>query len=75
MKKIIISICVLGVFIGTASAHEDQWAAQSNYEIDAVKSIMVPMRDGVRLSTDLYMPASGLLPDDPELMKRILSLH
>ena len=41
MKKIIISICVLGVFIGTATAHEDQWAAQSNYEIDVVTTIKV----------------------------------
>ena len=35
------------------------WAAeqaQPKYEVRLVKSQMVPMRDGVRLSTDLYFP-------------------
>ena len=34
------------------------------YEVDIERSIMVPMRDGVRLSTDVYRPkgVSGALP-------------
>jgi len=35
------------------------WAAeqaQPKYEVRLIKSQMIPMRDGVRLSTDLYFP-------------------
>ena len=31
-------------------------AGLSQYEIEVVKDVMVPMRDGVRLATDLYLP-------------------
>ena len=39
-------------------------AAEVEYTVKALKSNMVPMRDGTRLSTDLYLPdgASGKLP-------------
>src|SRR5215469_3213429 len=29
------------------------------YDVLAVRDVMVPMRDGVRLATDLYLPALG----------------
>jgi predicted acyl esterase len=39
-------------------------ATENEYAVKAIKSNMVPMRDGTLLSTDLYLPdgASGKLP-------------
>jgi len=39
-------------------------AAEAEYPIKVVKSNMVPMRDGIRLSTDIYLPGGvdGKLP-------------
>src|SRR5215472_207517 len=37
--------------------------------VQLTKSVMVPMRDGVRLSTDLYMPAASK-PPLPAIMLR-----
>ena len=39
-----------------------QGAAAPEYEIVASKNIMIPMRDGVRLSTDIYFPARNGIP-------------
>lgn len=36
--------------------------AQPRFEVLATKSVMVPMRDGVRLSTDIYRPALNGMP-------------
>ncbi|MBI3666373.1 MAG: CocE/NonD family hydrolase [Acidobacteria bacterium] len=33
------------------------FAAQESYDVIVAKNVMVPMRDGVRLATDLYFPA------------------
>ena len=59
MKRIALCAVLLGGYISAALAHDAETDAGPIYEIDVVKSIMVPMRDGVRLSTDLYMPAGS----------------
>jgi uncharacterized protein len=32
---------------------------EAGYQIAATKNVMVPMRDGVKLATDIYFPARG----------------
>jgi putative CocE/NonD family hydrolase len=39
-----------------AAGHHDE------YGVAVVKNVMVPMRDGVKLATDIYLPARGLAP-------------
>jgi len=34
-------------------------AADVPYDVKIVKNVMVPMRDGVKLATDIYLPAKG----------------
>ena len=38
------------------------WGQQPKYEVLAHKDVMVPMRDGVRLATDIYVPARNGVP-------------
>ena len=42
-----------------------QWAAASEFVVE--KDVMVPMRDGVRLATDIYRPAVDGKPVDEAL--------
>ena len=47
--------------------------SEPTYEVFVEKDIMVPMRDGVRLATDVYRPAVNGTPSDgpfPTLMER-----
>lgn len=37
-------------------------AADVGHEVKAEKDVMVPMRDGVKLATDVYLPASSNFP-------------
>jgi len=62
MKKIIIPIAMISISAVVAIAHED--GTESQYGVQIEKSVMVEMRDGVKLSMDLYMPegATGKLP-------------
>src|SRR5256885_1678788 len=49
------------------------FAQQQPYEIIASKRIMVPMRDGVRLATDIYRPGRNGAPADgkfPAIVER-----
>ncbi|MDH3532256.1 MAG: CocE/NonD family hydrolase [Gammaproteobacteria bacterium] len=64
MKRFALGAMLFGGCFGIAMAHDVGTDTGRTYEIDATKSVMVPMRDGVRLSTDLYMPAgaTGKLP-------------
>ena len=32
---------------------------KTSYQIASIKDVMVPMRDGVKLATDIYFPARG----------------
>ncbi|HET7036394.1 MAG TPA: CocE/NonD family hydrolase [Thermomicrobiaceae bacterium] len=36
--------------------------SEPQFEVSLARSIMVPMRDGVRLATDIYRPADGVEP-------------
>lgn len=62
MKKIMIAVALLSIFVSGVIAHEVNEGP--NYEIRVEKSVQVEMRDGINLSMDLYMPegATGKLP-------------
>lgn len=64
MNKIVWGIVCLITGISLALSHDVDTEAEQGYAIEIVKSVMIPMRDEVRLSTDLYMPdgATGKLP-------------
>jgi putative CocE/NonD family hydrolase len=49
-------------FLGGTLAAGRTVAADALYEVDLTSGIMVPMRDGVRLATDVYRPARGGRP-------------
>jgi len=61
MKKISLLIIMSALFVTSVSARQDE---DGSYPIRVEKSIMIPMRDGVVLSTDLYLPegVEGKLP-------------
>src|SRR5437870_13238139 len=62
MRPLLISLSLVAAF-----------AQQQPYEIIASKRIMVPMRDGVRLATDIYRPGRGGAPVDgkfPAIVER-----
>jgi len=40
---------------------------EAEYEVSVEKDVMVPMRDGVRLATDVYLPAKDGKPIDEKL--------
>jgi predicted acyl esterase len=42
-------------------------AREAEYEVTAQTDVMVPMRDGVRLATDVYLPAKDAKPIDARL--------
>jgi len=62
------SLVLSAVFISPAAAQPPGGGAYGRpagaYEVDTERSIMVPMRDGVRLATDVYRPrgVTGPLP-------------
>ena len=41
------------------SVGPDGMPADGPYEVEALDTIMVPMRDGVRLATDVYLPSQN----------------
>jgi uncharacterized protein len=48
-------------------------ASTAQHDVIVVYNVMVPMRDGVRLATDIYRPADGFEPLDgafPVVMER-----
>jgi predicted acyl esterase len=62
MRPLLISLSLVAAF-----------AQQQPYEIIASKRIMVPMRDGVRLATDIYRPGRNGAPTDgkfPAIVER-----
>ena len=62
------SLIMIAVFVTSAAAQNAPGGPYPRppgaYEVDVERSIMVPMRDGVRLSTDVYRPkgVAGALP-------------
>ena len=54
LNKKIVRFFVVGFLIGFAVLTAR--AEDVKYESEVQKNIMVPMRDGVRLATDVYLP-------------------
>jgi putative CocE/NonD family hydrolase len=52
----ILMICLCVALSSHALISQSQKSPEPKHEVQLKKSIMVPMRDGVRLSTDLYFP-------------------
>ena len=51
---------VLLIFQGTHVLYsENITKGETRYEVVVAKNVMVPMRDGVRMATDIYRPARG----------------
>src|SRR2546422_711552 len=57
-----VAIALTALGASTALTAQDRPAAR--YQVELTKNVMVPMRDGIRLATDLYRPkgAEGKLP-------------
>ncbi len=51
-----IVFCLCVVLSGQALTSQSQKSSEPKLELTLKESVMVPMRDGVRLSTDLYFP-------------------
>lgn len=58
-RSIKTALCALLLALGTAVCCQAQ---DKPYEVHLQHNLMVPMRDGVRLATDLYLPAQGGQP-------------
>ena len=58
LTAVVASLCLYwrAGFIGRA------WQADAQYGVVISKNVMVPMRDGVRLATDVYRPAVNGVP-------------
>ncbi|MEE9502467.1 MAG: CocE/NonD family hydrolase [Candidatus Aminicenantaceae bacterium] len=52
----ILMICLCVALSSQALTSQSQKSNEIKHEVKLKKSVMVPMRDGVRLSTDLYFP-------------------
>lgn len=53
--------CLCAALPGPAATSQPQKSQDPKHEVHLKKSVMVPMRDGIRLSTDLYFPKSEAL--------------
>jgi len=59
---------LLGIFLilissaQFASSQSEQPGSPEDYGVGVVKDVMVPMRDGVKLATDIYYPAKDGAP-------------
>ncbi len=54
---LILSLCAAFTSLGSASIQSRPAAASEGvYDVTVEQNVMVPMRDGVRLSTDIYRP-------------------
>jgi len=64
MRIASLALILLTALANPALASDHGAATDQGHQVEVVKSIMVPMSDGTRLSTDLYMPAgaAGKLP-------------
>jgi putative CocE/NonD family hydrolase len=64
MSRLLLGFLLTAVLWTPALAHESKDQEVAQYDVRAERSHMVPMRDGVALSTDLYLPKGpeGKLP-------------
>ena len=65
--------CALIALVGFVAIPAGSESGQGTYGVAINKDIMVPMRDGVRLATDVYLPTKDGLPIEgtfPTIMSR-----
>jgi uncharacterized protein len=53
-RKLVVVVLCLATLAGAQS--------KPQYEVAATKNVMVPMRDGIKLATDIYLPAQNGAP-------------
>jgi len=56
-SKVLFAWCALFPFLALLIPKAPQAQTQAAYEVAETKNVMVAMRDGVRLATDIYRPA------------------
>ena len=63
-RSVLTSVVFAGVAAAQGAPGGPYARPRGTYEVDTTRSIMVPMRDGVRLATDVYRPkgVEGPLP-------------
>lgn len=62
-KRLVVCLAAVVLLGGTRSTP----AREARYEVVVKKDVMVPMRDGVRLATDVYLPAKDGAPPAEKL--------
>ncbi|HUI42156.1 MAG TPA: CocE/NonD family hydrolase [Terriglobia bacterium] len=55
-------VCGLGLLAWAGLCSAQTGPANAKYEVIVAKNVMVPMRDGVKLATDVYLPARDGAP-------------
>jgi len=55
----LIAVLVLPAGRAAAQSLGPAYTSEATYDVTVAENIMVPMRDGVRLATDVYRPARG----------------
>ena len=62
MKFYVAILCAMPAILAAQQLDDGQGAfppPEPRYEVRVERSVMVPMRDGVQLSTDLYFPVEA----------------
>lgn len=55
-----LGITVGGCSIFERDSRDEDLSAEGPFEVELVETVMVPMRDGVRLATDIYLPTRSV---------------
>src|SRR5580692_13191067 len=55
----VVGFLLLIALPGGVLAQTSEAGKGAAYDVIVARNVMVPMRDGVRLATDIYMPAQG----------------
>ncbi len=58
-KRIVRSLGLLSLALVAAWGASPAIAREAQYEVAAQRNVMVPLSDGVKLATDVYLPAKG----------------
>ena len=66
MKRVLIHLALLFCLAFTAGARSAE-SERATYDVVVERDVMVEMRDGVRLATDVYYPAKDGKPIDAKL--------
>ena len=59
---VLMTCCCLVALATSITAQTSNASGSSNYDIAEFHSVMLPMRDGVRLATNIYRPAENGKP-------------